>query len=125
MPPVSFSETVRASAARPGTLDWAVALERAALEDCGLGGVFGLGIVGFEREEQRVIGVAREGFEVLPRRQRSMPADEGIIKIVQEAAGLSNALVGRIVKLRLEDQADGIAHREHAADTRGGRSPQG
>ncbi len=38
--------------------------ERAALEDGRLGGAFGFGIVGFEREQERMIRIAREGLDV-------------------------------------------------------------
>ena len=48
-------------------LDRAVAFQRPALEDGGLGGAFGFGIVGFEREQERLVGVAREGLDVLAR----------------------------------------------------------
>ena len=45
----------------------AVTVERPAFEDGGLGGAFGVGIVSFEREKKRVIGVARESLDVLLR----------------------------------------------------------
>ena len=44
--------------------------------------------------------------------------------IVQELAGLGDAVLGRVVELRLEDEADGVAHRQHAADARGDRTRQ-
>jgi hypothetical protein len=44
--------------------DGTVMFERPALEDGGFGGAFGFGIIGFEREEKRMIGIAREGLDV-------------------------------------------------------------
>jgi len=45
-------------------LHGAVMFEGPALEDGGLGGAFGFGIVGFEREQKRVVRIARESLEV-------------------------------------------------------------
>ena len=44
--------------------DGSVMFERPALEDGGFGGAFGFGIIGFERKKERMIRIAREGFDV-------------------------------------------------------------
>lgn len=64
-------------------LHGAVMFERPALEDGGFGGAFGFGIIGFEREQERVIGVTREGLDVFFCRQRPMPPDEMVIGAIE------------------------------------------
>ena len=99
-------------------LDGAVAFERPALEDRRFGSAFGFWIVGFEREQERVIGIAREGLEVLFQGQRPMPAHETVVGAVEQLSRFENAIFWLVVELSLEDEPDGVPDRKHSAHAR-------
>ncbi len=53
-----------------------------------------------------------------------MPAHETVIGAVEQLAGFENAVFGFVVELGLENEADSVSDRKHAAHTRGDRFGQ-
>lgn len=94
-----------------------VAFERPPLENGGLGRAVRMRVVVLEREQKRLIGVAGEGFDVLPRRERPVPSDTGIVGPVELLPRLDDAVFGGILELRAKHSPDGFAHRQHRADS--------
>jgi hypothetical protein len=101
-------------------LDRTVALQSAAFKDRGFGRAFGFGVVGFEREQQRMVRVAEEGPEIIAPGERSVSADEGIVDGVEAPASIEDVVFGCVFELGIEDLAGGVAHGEHAADADAG-----
>ena len=100
-------------------LDRPVPFERPPFENGGLGGASRFRVVVFEREQKRLVGVARESLDVVAGRDGTEPAGEGVIDSVEPPPGLDDLVLGRIVKLGLEHAPCGVAHAQHAANARG------
>ena len=98
------------------------ALQRAPLEDGGLGRAPGLGVVVLKGEEQGLVGIAGKRPEILAGGEGPVPGSEGIVEKVKNLSGLGNLGLRRIVKLGTELQPHGVAHGHHSPDARGGGS---
>ena len=64
---------------RLDVLDRLVPLQRPPLENRRLGSPPCFRLVGFQRQQQRLVGIAREGLEVLARGQRAEAQNKGVV----------------------------------------------
>ena len=90
--------------------DGLVAFDGALMEDGRFGGAFGVGIVVFEREQERVIGIAGKGAEILLRGDGTEAVEEAVVFEVELAAGAEDLFFAGVFELGAEHFANGIAH---------------
>jgi hypothetical protein len=100
-------------------LDRPVPFERPPFENGSLGGAIRCRVVVFEREQERLVGVARERLDVVAGEDGTEAAGEGVIDNVEPPPCLDDLVLGCIVKLGLEHAPCGVAHAQHAAHAHG------
>ena len=90
--------------------DGLVAFDGALMKDGRFGGAPGVRIVVFEREQERVIGIAGKGAEVLFRGDGTEAVEEAVVFEVELAAGAEDLVFAGVFQLGAQHFANGIAH---------------
>ncbi len=95
---------------RLDAFDGLVAFDGALMEDRRFGGAPGVRIVVFEREQERVIGIAGKGAEVLLRGDGTETVEEAVVFEVELAAGAEDLFFAGVLQLGAQHFANGIAN---------------
>ena len=103
-------------------LNWAIPLQRAAIEDRSLGRPLCLGVEFLQGQQKRLVRIIGKRFHVLPRVERPEAGNEEIVRSVQMAAGLDDGFIRGLGKLGAEHLAHRVTDLKHSANPCANRS---
>src|SRR6202000_2001997 len=108
------------------SLHRSIPLQRAPLKNRSFRGTLCLRVEFLKREQERLIRVTGECFDVLSCAERPETRDESIVCPVQVAAGIGDSSFRCIGELRTKDVAYRVTHLEHStnSEANGGRYRQ-